>query len=165
MRHTISLVAAMDRNRVIGRDGALPWRLPGDLEWFKRCTVGKPIVMGRRTRASIGRALPDRPNIVLTSREDFEAPDATIVHSFDEALQAAGDHEEIMVIGGGVLFEETIHFADRLYLTVVQDEFEGDTWFPVFDTSEWREVFREDHAADGRNPYDHTFLVWERTGG
>ena len=165
MNHTVSLVVAMDRNRVIGQGGGLPWRLPDDLRWFRRCTTGKPIIMGRRTWESIGRALPDRLNIVLTTRQELEAPGAVVVRSFEEALRVAAAHEEIMVIGGGVLFEETIHFADRLYLTVVRGEFDGDTRFPVFDTGEWRETFREDHVADERNSHDYSFLIWERTGG
>ena len=164
MTHTLSLIVAMDRNRVIGAKGGLPWRLPNDLQWFKRCTVGKPILMGRCTWESIGRALPGRPNIVLTSRDDMEAPGATVVHSFEAALEAAAEHEEIMVIGGGILFEETIHLADRLYLTVVHGEFEGDTWFPVFDTGEWTETLREDHEPDQRHAWPYTFLIWERTG-
>jgi len=165
MTHSLSLVVAMDRNRLIGAGGGLPWRLPNDLRWFKRCTVGKPIVMGRKTWDSIGRALPDRPNIVLTSRQNFTAPGATVVHSFEQAVAAAHDYPEIMVIGGGVLFDETIALADRLYLTVVHDEFHGDTWFPFFDSSEWRETFREDHEADEKNPHAYSFLIWERTGG
>lgn len=163
MRREIGLIAAMDRNRLIGAGGMLPWHLPADLKWFRRCTVGKPVIMGRRTWESIGgRALPERPNIVLTTHADFEAPGATVVAGLEAALAAAGEHEEVMVIGGAVLFDTTIHLADRLYLTVVDAEFEGDTWFPVFDTTEWQEVFREDHAADERNPHDYTFLIWER---
>ena len=165
MKHTLSLVVAMDRNRLIGAEGGLPWRLPADLAWFKRMTVGKPVLMGRRTWESIGRALPERPNLVLTARGDYEAPGATVVHSLDGAVAAADAHQEIMVIGGAVLFEQTIALADRLILTVVHGEFAGDTWFPVFDTSEWTEISREDHEPDEKNPHPYTFLIWERTGG
>lgn len=162
MKHTLGLVVAMDRNRVIGSGGALPWHLPNDLGWFKRCTAGKPVVMGRRTHESIGRPLPDRPNIVLSSRADYTAPGTTVVCSVEDALAAAGPAEEVMVIGGGRLFAETIAFADRLYLTLVDAECPGDTWFPRTDAKEWREVFREHHGADERNRWPHSFLIWER---
>ena len=165
MTHTLSLMVAMDRNRVIGVDGGLPWHLPADLRWFRRNTVGKPIVMGRHTWQAIGRALPERPNIVLTRDRDFRAEGAVVVHDFEAALVAAGDAPEVVVIGGGVLFDETIHLADRLYLTVVEGEFAGDTWFPLFDTSEWRETLRERHEADERNPWPCTFLILERING
>ena len=165
MNHEISLVVAMDRNRVIGHEGRLPWHLPDDLKWFKRCTVGKPIVMGRRTWESIGRALPDRPNIVISSRGDFEAPGATVVPSLELALDAARDHPEVMIIGGGVLFAATLPLAHRLYLTVVHAEYPGDTWFPTFETAEWRETHREDHPADDRHACAFSFLVWEHVGG
>lgn len=162
MNHEISLIAAMDRNRLIGSDGQLPWHLPADLRWFRRCTTGKPMIMGRRTWLSIGRPLPERTNIVLTSDTTFEAPGAIVAHTFHEALEAAGASNEIMIIGGGVLFADTIHLAQRLYLTVVEHEFEGDTWFPMFDTGEWKETWREHHEADERNPWPCTFLVFER---
>lgn len=165
MPHAVSLVVAMDRNRVIGHQGALPWRLPNDLQWFKRCTIGKPIVMGRRTWESIGRPLPERTNIVLTSRSGYDAPGATVVHSLEGAMAIAGRAPEIMIIGGGVLFAETISFADRLYLTVVDAECPGDTWFPCIETGEWRETFRESHLPDARNAWPHTFLIWERVRG
>ncbi|MDX1610097.1 MAG: type 3 dihydrofolate reductase [Halofilum sp. (in: g-proteobacteria)] len=163
-RHTISLIAAMDRNRVIGLDGKLPWHLPADLQWFKRCTMGKPILMGRHTWNSIGRPLPGRRNIVLTSDQDFSAEGATVVHSLEEALEAAGDAEEVMVIGGGVLFSETIAIANRLYLTVVDGEFAGDTWFPFFASDDWEETFSETHEPDENNAFRYTFLIWEHAG-
>ncbi len=164
MAHEISLVVAMDRNRVIGHRGGMPWHLPRDLAWFKRCTVDKPVVMGRRTWESIGRALPQRDNIVLTTREDYAAAGATVVRSLEAAMAAAGDAPEIAIIGGGVLFAETVAFAGRIYLTVVDAECEGDTWFPCIETGEWSESYREAHPADDRNPLPHTFLIWERQG-
>ncbi len=164
MNHEISLVVAMDRNRVIGHQGALPWYLPDDLKWFKRCTVGKPIIMGRRTWEAIGRALRDRPNIVISSNPEYEARGATVVPSLELALDAARDYPEVMIIGGGVLFAATLPFADRLYLTVIHDEFPGDTWFPMFETDEWRESHREDHPADADHACAFSFLVWEHIG-
>jgi len=165
MNHEISLIAAMDRNRVIGVDGGLPWRLPADLRWFRDCTMGKPMIMGRRTWDSIGRPLPGRDSIVLTRDPAFVAAGATVVRGIDAALAAAGEGPEVMIIGGGALFEETIHFADRLYLTVVDGVFTGDTWFPLFDTGEWSEVERTDRAADAANPWPCSFLVLERVSG
>jgi len=165
MTHDISLIAAMDRNRLIGAAGDLPWRLPADLQWFKRCTIGKPVIMGRRTWVSLGRPLPGRPNIVLSTRSGFEAPGAQVAPSFEAALEVARDYPEIMVIGGAELFGATISFADRLYLTVIEAEFEGDTWFPAFDSGEWRETLREGFAPDARNAWPYTFLIWERASG
>ncbi len=164
MMPSISLIAAMDRNRLIGNAGDLPWHLPADLQWFKRCTLGKPVVMGRRTWDSIGRPLPDRHNIVLTRADSFTAEGVTVVRSLEGALEAAGDAGEVMIIGGGVLFADTITFASRLYLTVIDHEFEGDTWFPFFASDDWRETFSETHEPDEKNPFRHTFLVWEHVG-
>lgn len=152
----------MDRNRVIGHQGELPWHLPNDLKWFKRCTVGKPMVMGRKTWESIGRALPERHSIVVTRQEDYQAPGADVVRSLEMAMTVAGDAPEITIIGGGMLFADTVSLADRLYLTVIDAECEGDTWFPCIDTGEWNETFRESNVADERNPLAHTFLIWER---
>lgn len=165
MNHEISLIAAMDRNRVIGAAGELPWHLPADLRWFRRHTQGKPVVMGRRTWQAIGRPLPERPNIVVSGTPDFAAPGATVVPDLQSALSAAEDAPEVMIIGGGVLFGDTLHLADRLYLTVVDAEFSGDTWFPLFDTGEWRETLREAHEPDARNAHPYTFLVFERVCG
>lgn len=165
MKHELSLVVAMDRNRVIGRNGDLPWHLPDDLKWFKRCTVGKPIVMGRHTWASLPRALPDRLNIVLTSKGDFEAEGATVVPGLESALEVARDYSEVAIIGGGALFASTLGVVDRLYLTVVHGEYDGDTHLPAFDTDEWHEVYREDHAADERHECAFSFLIWERIRG
>lgn len=165
MNHEISLIAAMDCNRLIGAEGSLPWHLPADLRWFRRKTVGKPVVMGRRTWEAIGRPLPERKNIVLTGESGYKAPGATVVHDLQSALSAAGEDREVMIIGGGVLFADTLHIAERLYLTVVEGDFTGDTWFPLFDTAEWHETWREAHPADERNPWPYTFLIFERTSG
>jgi len=165
MNHEISLIAAMDRNRVIGAQGELPWHLPADLRWFRRQTQGKPVLMGRRTWQAIGRPLPERTNIVLTGEPGFTAEGAIVAHDLQSALAAAGDAPEVMIIGGGVLFGDTLHLADRLYLTVVEGEFDGDTWFPLFSTDEWRETLRESHEADERNPWPYTFLIFERVSG
>ena len=158
----ISLVVAMDRNGVIGRDNRLPWKLPDEMAHFKRVTLGKPVVMGRRTFESLAKPLPGRKNIVLTRQGDFAAPGCAVVHSLEDAWRAADGAQEACVIGGTMLFAETLPTADVLYLTEVQAEVEGDTWFPPFDRSQWveREVAR--HAADERHAYPFRILELTR---
>lgn len=157
-----SLVVAVARNRVIGRANALPWRLPDDLAYFKRVTLGHPVVMGRRTYESIGKPLPGRRNIVVTRQADFEAPGCVVVHSLDEAWQAAADADEVCVIGGTTLFEETLPVADVLHLTEVEAEVDGDTYFPPFDRGAWRETEVLRHAADERHAYPFRIVRLER---
>ena len=152
----------MARNRVIGRNNALPWRLPADLAHFKRVTMGHPVVMGRRTYESIGKALPGRKNIVVTRNRDFRAPGCTVVASLDEAWKAAGDADEVCVIGGTTLFEETLPLADAIHLTEVEADVEGDTFFPAFDRSEWRETEVARHGTDERHAYPIRILELER---
>ena len=158
----------MAENRVIGRDNALPWRLPGDLRFFKRTTLGKPVVMGRRTFESIGRPLPGRDNVVVTRDPAFSAPGVEVAHSLDEALATARSAArrrqaaEVMVIGGASLYEEALPLAERLYLTLVRAAVPGDTYFPEIDWRQWREFEREDHRADAENPFDYSFLVFTR---
>lgn len=158
----ISLIAALDQNGVIGDDGEIPWRLPADLRYFKRVTMGKPLIMGRKTYESIGRPLPGRQNIVLTRQRDYRAPGCTVVHSIEEALAAAGDVEEVMVAGGGSVYRQLLPHADRLYLTFVETTAEGDTTFPSFDPEEWRLIFEEAYAADEDNPFPHRFTIFEK---
>lgn len=152
----------MARNRVIGRDNRLPWRLPADLAYFKRVTMGHPVIMGRRTWESIGRALPGRQNIVVSRNRDYSAPGATVVGSLDDAWRAAGEVEEACVIGGTSLFAEALPHADRIHLTEVEAEVEGDTYFPPFDRSQWveREVARQ--ARDERHEHPFRIVVLER---
>ena len=157
-----SLVVAMDRNRVIGRDNHLPWRLPADLAYFKRVTMGHPVIMGRRTWESIGQPLPGRHNIVVSRTPGYEAPGCTVVDSLDAAWQAAGAADEACVIGGTSVFAEALPVADRIHLTEVDAEVEGDTWFPQFDRGEWREREVERHAADARNEHAFRILVLDR---
>lgn len=146
----IALIVAMATNRVIGRDGDLPWRISADLKHFKATTMGKPIVMGRRTFASIGRALPGRANIVITRDQDFAADGVDVAHDVDGALAVArrraaeAKADEIMIIGGAAIYEAFLPLADRLYLTEVHEPIDGDTYFPDFDRAGWREVARED---------------------
>jgi dihydrofolate reductase len=158
----ISLVVAMDRNRVIGRHNRLPWRLPADLRHFKRITMGHPIVMGRRTWESIGRPLPGRRNIVVSRQPGYSAEGAVVVDSFEAAKEAAGDCRELMVIGGARLYARALAEANRIYLTEIHAEFEGDTWFPELSQDEWACVSREDFDKDDANPYEYSFMVLER---
>jgi len=157
-----SLVVAVARNGVIGRDNALPWRLPADLAHFKKVTMGHPVVMGRRTYESIGRPLPGRQNIVVTHNRGYSAPGCTVVGSLEEAWRAAGDADEVSIIGGTTLFEETLPTADVIHLTEVQADVEGDTFFPRFDRGEWHEKEVARHAADERNAYPIRILELTR---
>jgi len=157
-----SLVVARARNGVIGRDNRLPWRLPADLAYFKKVTMGHPVIMGRRTWESIGRALPGRKNIVVTRNPSYQAPGATIVRTLDEAWREAEGADEACVIGGTTLFEEALPMADRIHLTEVDADVPGDTWFPDLDRTQWseREVAR--HPRDERHEFAFRIVVLER---
>jgi len=160
----ISLIAAMDKNRLIGAENALPWHLPADFKHFKEVTMAKPIVMGRKTYESIGRPLPGRQNIVI-SRSGFAAEGVTVVDSIDSALDLPGDVEEVMIIGGCSFYEQIIDRADRMYLTFVDAECEGDAWFPEFDQSQWRVIQQQSVKADDKNNYDFEIVTYERLKG
>ena len=158
-----SLIWAMDTNRLIGRDNQLPWKLPADMRWFREHTLGKPIVMGRKTFQSFGgKPLPQRTNIVITQNRGFQADGAVVVHHVADAFEQAGDVKEVMIIGGASLYEQLLPAADRLYVTEVQGEFEGDTWFPEYDTEAWELVHSSRHHADEKNNYDCEFKIYER---
>ena len=143
----ISLIVAVSANNVIGVDGGLPWHLPEDLQHFKKVTMGKPMIMGRSTYESIGRALPGRRSIVMTRQPGYEAEGCEVVSSVDEALAAAGDAEEVMIIGGGEIYRLFLNVADRIHLTRVQIEVDGDTRFPELDMSEWAVALVEEFPA------------------
>jgi len=158
----VSFIVAADRGGVIGRAGDLPWRLPADLRHFKETTMGKPMIMGRRTWESIGRALPGRRSIVLTRRPGFEAPGAEVASTPEQALALAEPAEEVMVIGGETVYRALLDRCERIYLTRVEDHVGGDTYFPALDPSRWREVARKERAPDDANPYALAFLVLDR---
>lgn len=162
MTPRVTLVVAAAEGGVIGRHGAMPWHLPADLAHFKRVTMGHPIVMGRKTYASIGRALPGRLNVVVTRDRAFAAPGVTAAHSLDEALAACGDAAEVMVIGGGELYREALPRAARVHLTRVHASIDGDTYFPALEPAEWHETAREERPADAANPHAMAFLTFER---
>ncbi len=153
----------MDQNRLIGKNNALPWRLPADMQWFRKQTMGKPILMGRKTFESIGKPLPGRENIVLTRQSDLSIEGCRVVSTLAEAKTAVPDAGEIMVIGGAEIYTLLLPDADRLYCTLIHDRFEGDAWFPEFDRTEWKQVFCEPHNADEKNRYAYSFIIYERS--
>jgi dihydrofolate reductase len=154
---TVTLIAAMGRNRGIGLAGRMPWHLPGELQHFKHATMGKAIVMGRKTWESIGRALPGRQNIVVTRNPDYRHEDCLVVGSLTRALDEAVS-DEVMIIGGGQLYEQALPLAAKMLLTLVDCEPEADTWFPVWNEDEWREVSRRSQPADHKNPLAYEVL-------
>ena len=159
----ISLIAAMADNRVIGIANKLPWKLPADMKWFREQTIGKPIVMGRKTFESFGaKPLPGRSNIIVTSDVNYRATGSSVAHSIEAALQFAGDVPEVMIIGGASFYAQMLPRADRVYLTQVHHTFDGDSWFPELDWAQWRETQRIDRAADEKNPYACSFLILDR---
>lgn len=161
----IAYVVAMDEAGLIGADNALPWRLPDDMKWFVQQTMGKPVIMGRKTYDSIPlkfRPLPGRHNIVVTRNRDYVADCVTVVHSVEAALAAAGNVPEIIIGGGAQLYADCLSLVNRLYLTRVHGRFSGDTYFPQLNWSEWREIYRQDHPADERHAVAFTWLILER---
>ena len=160
----ISMIAAMAHDRVIGKDNQMPWHLPADLAHFKRVTLGKPVLMGRKTFESIGRPLPGRRNLVISRNPDYQAEGIEVVGSVEAALAllAGSSVEELMVIGGGHLYAEMLPSADCLYLTQIDLAVEGDTRFPAFDDGEWQRIACESHPADEKNPHPYSFETWLR---
>jgi len=158
----ISLIVAMGENRVIGVDNRMPWHLSADLKRFRAITLGKPILMGRRTHESIGKPLPGRANIVLTRDPTYRSEGCIVVHHRDEAMRAAGDAPELMVIGGAGLYQEFLPVADRLYLTLVHQTFAGDTFFPTIDWAEWHEVSRGEIQQDEQSGLSYCFVDLEK---
>ncbi|WP_132255218.1 dihydrofolate reductase [Methylobacterium segetis] len=158
----ITLVVAVARNGVIGRDNDMAWRLRSDLRRFKALTMGKPILMGRKTFASLGRPLPGRANLVLTRDRSFSAEGVTVVHDWDGALAAAGAAGELMVVGGGEIYAMALPHTDRIHLTEVDASPEGDTLFPPYDRSAFRETLREAHGAGEHDEHAFTFVDLER---
>jgi dihydrofolate reductase len=157
----ISMIAAMAHNRVIGKDNQMPWHLPADFIWFKKCTMGKPVVMGRKTYESIGRPLPGRQNIVISRDESLLINGVEVVTSIEAALELVKECDEVMIIGGGSIYEHCMPLAERLYLTHIDFKVEGDTQFPEWGTN-WDIRHREAFTADEKNAYDMTFMILDR---
>lgn len=159
----VSQIVAVGRKNEIGKDGKMPWHLPADLKHFKRNTLGKPVLMGRKTLEAIGRPLPERRNLVLTRDATFRAEGCETATSMDAAIQMVAGVPELMVIGGGEVYRLAWPRTERIYLTRIQADVEGaDTFFPDLEDGHWREISREDHRADEKNPFDYSFLVLDR---
>ena len=163
MKQTISVIAAVAENGVIGRDDQMPWHLPADLAHFKLLTWGKPVVMGRKTFQAIGKPLPGRQNIVVTRDAAWTQVGVTVARSLAAAFAAAGAAAEVLVIGGAQLYAEALPLAGRVYLTRVHADVDGDVLFPRFDLERWRETARHEHLADERNRYSLSFITYERS--
>jgi len=159
----IAMIAAMANNRVIGLDNDMPWHLPDDLKFFKANTMGKPVIMGRKTFESLGsRPLPNRPNIVISRNAELSIPGVQVFQSVDEALQGLESVEEVIIMGGGQLYQQMLPRADRLYLTLIDVQLEGDTFFPDWTKMAWNELERSHHAKDERHAYAFEFVTLER---
>ncbi len=159
---TVSIIVAVSQNGVIGKDNKLPWRLPADLKRFKALTLGHPIIMGRKTFESIGKPLPGRINIIITHQMGYKACGALTAPSLKDAILLCGDEEEVFVIGGATVYEQALPLADRIYLTLIHQDFEGDAFFR-WENWAWRETAREDFDPDSKNPYRYSFLTFEKT--
>jgi dihydrofolate reductase len=160
------MIAAMGKNRVIGLNNEMPWHLPADLKWFKKTTLGSPIIMGRKTYDSIGFPLPGRLNIILSRNKQLKIKGCHVVSSLDAALKLAKNEDnptqEIFITGGSYLYNKFLEDADRLYLTLIDNNFEGDTFFPDYTQLKWHEVDKIKHLADDKNPHNYTFITLDR---
>jgi dihydrofolate reductase len=164
----LALIVAQSQNRVIGKDNSLPWHLPKDLQYFKKVTLGKPIIMGRKTYESIGRALPGRVNIVVSRNPDYKVEGVEHAQNLDQAIELAKkvcietSVNEVMVIGGAQIYHQAIEVADVLYLTSVEAVVEGDAYFPEIDYSLYKQTQKQSHCADDKNPYPYSFVTYEK---
>ena len=158
----ISIIVAIGNSRVIGKGNALPWNLPADMEHFRQMTAGKPVIMGQKTFESIGKPLAGRTNVIITLDKNYKVPGCIIVHSIEECLGAVKEFEEVMIIGGASIYKQFLPLANRMYLTLVHGDFDGDFYFPEWDSNEWQEVERVEHEADEKNPHRLSFVTLER---
>ena len=158
----LSLCVAMDENSLIGSNNALPWHLPADLKHFRKITMGKPIIMGRKTYESIGHPLPGRLNIVLTNNINFSLDNCTVMHTIKEVLSFSKDYDESVVIGGAKLYESLLPQVQRMYITRIHAKFVGDTYFPHYQSTEWQQVETQTYSTDKNNPYNYSFAILER---
>lgn len=158
----LSLIVAISENKAIGKNNQLLWHLPGDLKFFKNTTSGKAIIMGRKTYESIGRPLPNRRNIVISSQADLRIDGCETVTSLTAAIDLCRQDEEAIIIGGGSIYEQALGMCTKMYLTKVHHVFEADTFFPPFEHLGWKEISREDHPADEKNPYPYSFIILTR---
>ncbi|SMM99530.1 Dihydrofolate reductase [uncultured Candidatus Thioglobus sp.] len=158
----LSIIVAMDDNQLIGQNNALPWHLPADLAYFKKTTVGKTVLMGRKTHESIGRPLPNRRNIIVSRNPNFTAKGCEVVSNINDALKLAKDEEEVMIMGGASFYEQMLANINRLYITQIEGEFTGDAHFPEFDRSKFIEISRETHKPDEKNKHRYHFTILDR---
>jgi len=158
----ISAIFAMSENRVIGKNNQLPWHLPADLKHFKKITLGKPILMGRKTYESIGRPLPGRCNVIITKDIDYQAPGCVVVNSIEQALATTKESDEIFVMGGALLYQAMLPLIQRLYMTIIHQPFDGDTFFPLLNQDDWQEIERVDYTKDSENPHPYSFFILDR---
>lgn len=158
----ISLIAALANNHAIGKDNQLPWHLPADLKHFKQLTLDKPIIMGRKTFDSIGRPLPKRRNIIVTRQTQYHVDGCEVFTTIEAALKATANEPETMIIGGATIYQQTLAYADRLYLTLVDTELEGDAFFPQWNDHEWQVLDKIEHQQDDKNNFNYTFITLER---
>ena len=158
----LSMIVATAQNRIIGKDNDMPWHLPADLQYFKKMTLSKPVIMGRKTYESIGRPLPGRHNVVISRDSNYKAEGVDTVTTVDAALALTKESDEVMVIGGGAIYAHCLPVATRLYITHIEAEIEGDTKFPFYDESVWKKVVSEKRLADEKNQYNLDFCIYER---
>ena len=158
----LSIIVAMDRRGTIGRENGLPWRLSADLKHVKAITMGKPIVMGRKTHESIGKPLPGRENIIISRNAEYKSAGCTVFTNIEDALEYCHYHDEVIIMGGAELYQQTLSRAARIYLTEVHAEVDGDAFFPRYNPEQWREVNRIDCYADEKNEFDYSFVVLDR---
>jgi dihydrofolate reductase len=158
----ISLIVAVDEKNGIGKNNQLPWHLPADLQHFKKITTGFPIIMGRKTFDSIGKPLPNRRNIVISRQENLEISGAEVCNSINSAISLCKDEREVFIIGGSQIFEQSLDLADTLYLTVIQNNFDADTFFPELDKNQWKETSNDSHEPDEKNIYSYNFKKYDK---
>jgi len=159
----ISLIVAIGKNNVIGKDNRIPWRLPADLAYFKKVTTGHTVIMGRKTFESIGKPLPNRRNVIISGNRNYSVDDCMVCHSIEDALKLSlNNNEEIFVIGGANVYCELLPYAQRLYITSVEEDFEGDTFFPEIDYMQWTLVSKTEGEKNEKNPYNYYFMVFEK---
>lgn len=159
---SLSIIVAIDENYSIGKNNQLPWHLPADLKYFKAVTTGHTIIMGRKTYESMGKALPNRRNIVVSRQTSLSLPDAELVHSLEEAISLCSPDEETFIIGGAEIFKQALPLISCMYITRIHHQFEADTYLEGIDWNEWQEVSRDDREADEKNPYTYSFLKYQK---
>ena len=158
----ISFVVAMSKNRVIGKDNSIPWNMPADFKHMRELTIGKPLIMGRKTHESIGKPLPNRTNIILTRDKNYKSEGCTVVHSVEDALNAAEGAKEAIIFGGEDIYKLFLSKADKMYLTIIDAEIDGDTYFPEFKLANWEEIYHIHHPKDDRHTHDFSFVTLEK---